>query len=373
MSSHEIDLIAERRLQILSSAVVMTQVQQALQPSATTTATSPASTTTRPAEALRALQRDLGLPETGEYDAATDEALRARLGAASSTLSLATSQLQLELQALGYYDGPIDGRYSGATADAVRAFQTRIGVPPTGLLDSTTLRQVYVLGQQNPLTPPPPVPDTTTDDHGAATAARDHRSRRHRHRRRPREPPTPRTDDRPPPPPPLRLRRRRPAGDDRRRRRRTTTAAPTTTTQPPQEQVPTMYAVLVADHEFSTFLGLVRTAGFAGDLDQPAPAFTLLAPTNAAFDAMDRRGASRVDGGSANLRALLAYHGVEPAAGVIQPGGFTTGPLQSIHGAAARRRRGGATVTVNGAALGAPTEAANGIVYPIDAVLVPPS
>ena len=80
--------------------------------------------------------------------------------------------MQLELQALGYYDGPIDGRYSTATADAVRAFQTRIGVPPTGLIDSTTLRQVYVLGQQNPL-------------HAAAARAGADHDRPRRRRRRP--------------------------------------------------------------------------------------------------------------------------------------------------------------------------------------------
>ena len=209
VSSREIDLITERRLQVLSSAVLMTQVQQALRALGYYDGDITGFYNAETGEALRALQRDLGLPETGEYDAATDEALRARLGAGASTLSLATSQLQLELQALGYYDGPIDGRWSTATADAVRAFQIRIGVPPTGLLDSTTLRQVYVLGQQNPLQPPPPpVTDPTTPRRRSPT--------------RPRRP----SPSRPRRPSPTRPRRRSP-----RRRTPPTTVAPT----PPDE------------------------------------------------------------------------------------------------------------------------------------------
>jgi len=133
-----------------------------------------------------------------------------------------------------------------------------------------------------------------------------------------------------------------------------------------------MYAVLVADPDASTFLDLVRTAGFAGDLDRPAPAFTLFAPTNAAFDAMDPALRDEWTGDPANLRALLAYHGVDPDAGVIAPGAFGTGPLRSIHGADLDVVAGG-TVTVDGAALGDPTEASNGIVYPVAAVLIPPS
>ena len=51
--------------------------------SATTRATSPASTTRPRPPRSRRLQRDLGLPETGEFDEATDAALRERLGVAA--------------------------------------------------------------------------------------------------------------------------------------------------------------------------------------------------------------------------------------------------------------------------------------------------
>ncbi len=50
-------------------------------------------------------------------------------GAASERLVVS---LQTDLQALGYYDGPIDGVYGSGTTDAVRALQTDLGVPADG-------------------------------------------------------------------------------------------------------------------------------------------------------------------------------------------------------------------------------------------------
>ena len=112
--------------------------------------------------------------------------------------SLSITQLQLELQALGYYDGPIDGRYSAATIAAVRAFQARSACPRPGSSTrprcgrstrsaSRTRCSAATAGRTPPAaTPPPPPP----------------RPPRHRHRRRPPHPPTPVTDPPPPPPPP---------------------------------------------------------------------------------------------------------------------------------------------------------------------------
>lgn len=373
-STRDIDLITARRLQFFSSAVVMTQVQQAMKLlgyfDGDVTGLHDEETTA----ALKEMQRDLGVPETGQYDEATDEALRARLGAASSTLGLATSQLQLELQALGYYHGPIDGRYSAETIAAVQAFQTRIGVPPTGLLDSTTLRQVYVLGQQNPLQPPPPVPDPPPVTEPPAPPVTEPPTP---------PPPPPVTDPPAPPPPPVTdppapppatpPETPAPPPPPPEDTATTTTEAVTTTTAPePEPELPTMYDVLGADTRFSTFLDLVRQAGFSRDLDAPARPFTVFAPTNAAFEAMDDAERAEWTEDPTRLRALLAYHGVDPDAGVIAPGGFRTGPLQSIHGADLDVVANGSTVTVNGAGLDAPLEASNGIVYPIAAVLVPP-
>ena len=134
-----------------------------------------------------------------------------------------------------------------------------------------------------------------------------------------------------------------------------------------------MYEALAADPRFSTFVGLLRDAGFARDLDVPAPGFTIFAPTNDAFDRMDPEERAAWTSDPAQLRALLAYHGVDPDAGVLAPGDFTTGRLRSIHGAELEVDVDGSTVTVNTGRLGTPLEASNGAPYPIDIVLVPPA
>jgi branched-chain amino acid transport system substrate-binding protein len=377
-ATEEIDLIAEREQDFLAATIVTTQLQQALRilgyyDGAITGVFDEAT-----ADAVRALQRDLGVEETGEYDAATDAALRERLGAASGALHLAISTLQQELQELGFYDGPIDGRYSAATIAAVRAFQAALGVPQSGVLDAATLRAIYARGQQSatpptttttppttttapPTTTAPAPPATTTAPPPVTTAP----------------PPPPVTTPAPPPvttaPPPA------------------TTVAPTTTeptttteaaapptteaappTPPPPPELPTMWEVVSGDPRFSTFTELLRSAGFDRDLSSVAPVFTVFAPTDAAFDAMDpdERAAWTDDPG--RLASLLAYHGVDPDEGVLGADDLRTGPLRSIQGELLDVQVTGATTTVNGGELGTPTEASNGIVHPIDAVLIPP-
>jgi peptidoglycan hydrolase-like protein with peptidoglycan-binding domain len=49
------------------------------------------------------------------------------------------SEAQYQLMSRGYYRGRIDGTYGPRTAFAVRAFQSRAGLPPTGQLDMQTL------------------------------------------------------------------------------------------------------------------------------------------------------------------------------------------------------------------------------------------
>jgi len=51
----------------------------------------------------------------------------------------AVAEAQRQLIAHGYYRGRIDGRYGRGTAFAVRAFQLRSGISPTGQLDTSTL------------------------------------------------------------------------------------------------------------------------------------------------------------------------------------------------------------------------------------------
>jgi peptidoglycan hydrolase-like protein with peptidoglycan-binding domain len=42
------------------------------------------------------------------------------------------------LQDFGFDPGPVDGRFTVQTQAAVRAFQTRYGIPVSGLLDRAT-------------------------------------------------------------------------------------------------------------------------------------------------------------------------------------------------------------------------------------------
>jgi peptidoglycan hydrolase-like protein with peptidoglycan-binding domain len=52
---------------------------------------------------------------------------------------IVVAEVQRQLTSRGYYPGRIDGRYGRRTAFAVRAFQSSIGIPPTGRLDVATM------------------------------------------------------------------------------------------------------------------------------------------------------------------------------------------------------------------------------------------
>lgn len=49
------------------------------------------------------------------------------------------SEIQEELAYRGYYDGPVDGRYTAETEAAVRRFQKDTGLPVTGQIDTSLL------------------------------------------------------------------------------------------------------------------------------------------------------------------------------------------------------------------------------------------
>jgi hypothetical protein len=93
--------------------------------------------------AVEALQTANGLPVTGTVDKATAEALQAALeavnGAASQESVAATAALQQTLKLCGFWDGPVDGIWTPALTDAVKAFQVELGVEPTGVVDAATV------------------------------------------------------------------------------------------------------------------------------------------------------------------------------------------------------------------------------------------
>ena len=109
--------------------------------------------------AIIALQAQLGVPQTGVWDEATDTAAQAKLGTASLSVSEATKSIQRALTDLGFYTGPIDGRMSAETVAAMRALQADLGVPQTGVIDAATLKAIYDRGIASV-----PVPGADHDD-----------------------------------------------------------------------------------------------------------------------------------------------------------------------------------------------------------------
>jgi peptidoglycan hydrolase-like protein with peptidoglycan-binding domain len=204
-------------------------------------------------DAVERLQGDAGLPVTGLMDPATQTALNGLLGLRDSAQ---VGALQGILISTGYYDGEVDGQWSTEVEDALKALQTDLGVPATGVVDADTLRAFEAAlaeaGQ-------PPV--TTTTQPGPA----------------PTEPPPATTV--PPPPEP------------------TTTVAP--------EPEPGVLEVLAEAGQFTQLLAGIETAGLTDMLSGPGP-FTLFAPTDAAITA-----AGGLPADTAALTDLLLYHVVE--------------------------------------------------------------
>lgn len=124
-------------------------------------------------DAVKQLQKDAGLPETGLVDRATADALDAAVNAAegdAAATDLAhTAALQSLLTITGHWTGPIDGQWTDALTVALQAFQTDLGVEPTGVVDPATIAaaQGALDDLQNPTT-------TTTEDPGdGATTTHD--------------------------------------------------------------------------------------------------------------------------------------------------------------------------------------------------------
>jgi peptidoglycan hydrolase-like protein with peptidoglycan-binding domain len=95
------------------------------------------------AEAVQKLQTNHGLPPTGWLDQATAAALDAELlakgGAATTNALTHTAAVQSTLKLAGYWTGPIDGQWTPELTDALKTFQTALGVPATGAVDAATL------------------------------------------------------------------------------------------------------------------------------------------------------------------------------------------------------------------------------------------
>ncbi len=106
------------------------------------------------------LQKANGLPVPGAVDKATAAALQAELvakGGAAAQQSLATTAaVQQTLKLAGFWDGPVDGTWTPALTEAVKEFQTQLGVKPTGTVDTATVQALEkaIAGATQPSTSP---------------------------------------------------------------------------------------------------------------------------------------------------------------------------------------------------------------------------
>jgi peptidoglycan hydrolase-like protein with peptidoglycan-binding domain len=129
--------------------------------------------------AIQALQKASGLPQTGAMDKATAAALQAELVAKGNVQTqeelAATAALQQTLALAGYWDGPIDGQWTDELTDALKQFQTDLGVEPTGEVDSATITAFTKALEEATATPTPtptsPSPDPSAPAEGPEASA----------------------------------------------------------------------------------------------------------------------------------------------------------------------------------------------------------
>jgi uncharacterized surface protein with fasciclin (FAS1) repeats len=149
-------------------------------------------------------------------------------------------------------------------------------------------------------------------------------------------------------------------------------AAPAATAAPASEAAsPSIAAIATKTPQLSTLLSLVKKAGLAGTLSNPG-AFTVFAPTNAAFAKVPKATLNMLAKNPAALKRVLLYHvvaGKVPAAKVV-----TLRSAKTLAGPKVRIRVTGTTVRINTARVAkADVKASNGIVHLIDRVLIPPA
>ncbi len=92
---------------------------------------------------VKKLQAESNLPETGFVDAATSVALDEKLAALGQQNAAAamtqTATVQTVLKLTGFWTGAIDGKWTDELTAALKEFQTKLGVKPTGTVDTATL------------------------------------------------------------------------------------------------------------------------------------------------------------------------------------------------------------------------------------------
>jgi uncharacterized surface protein with fasciclin (FAS1) repeats len=285
----------------------------------------------RTIEAVERLQEEAGLEVTGLPDPATQRTLAERLGQQESAQVAA---LQGILTATGHYSGPVDGVWSDAVEEALKALQTELGVPATGVIDAATMRafEEALAAAGNPPAPEPAPPVTGAPEVPVTTTA------------------PPPTTTAPPAP--------------------TTTAPAPTTTAPPPTTVPPasvgILDVLAEAGQFTQLLAAIDAAGLTERLSGPGP-FTLFAPTDEAFGQ-----AGSLPTEPEALQALVLYHLVEDNLSAFELMGLPS--VSTAQGGEVVITVEAGQIVLNDASTVTVTNVlgANGVVHVVNAVLLPP-
>lgn len=273
--------------------------------------------------AVEQLQKDAGLPVTGLVDPATQAALALALGQRQSA---EIGALQGILISTGYYDGPVDGIWSREVEDGLKALQTDLGVPATGVVDAATLRAFEQA--LNDAGEAPPTTTSTEPGRPAVTTT---------------TPPNETTV---------------PAETT------TTAAAPTTTRPRPSGGI---LEVLAEAGQFTQLLAAIEAAGLTETLAGPGP-FTLFAPTDDAFAQL----AEPLPTDPEALSAIILHHVVEANLSGFDLEGMTS--VTTAQGSDLAISVENGLIVLNGVSTVtvANVIASNGTAHVVNAVLLPP-
>jgi uncharacterized surface protein with fasciclin (FAS1) repeats len=126
---------------------------------------------------------------------------------------------------------------------------------------------------------------------------------------------------------------------------------------------------LRASGQFTILVKALDATALTSVLKRPGP-LTLLAPTDAAFQAMpaDQLASLMKPENAAQLQALLAYHLINSAVPPSKIQG-SKGPIRTASGASVQVDGSGATLKVNDANVIGVTAVSNGTIYVVDKVL----
>lgn len=121
--------------------------------------------------------------------------------------------------------------------------------------------------------------------------------------------------------------------------------------------------------QLSTLAKLINDAGLAETLRGAGP-FTVFAPSDEAFKAVDAKTMADLAANKDLLRSVLTYHVVP---GRITAAEVKTGNVKTVQGANLALSKAGTFVTVEDAMVqSADVPVTNGVVHVIDRVLIPP-